>query len=483
MSLSSPWFAQEAVADSIDASRAWAKEADVPDPLRWIDACRRPDLVADSLARRYRRGWMLGQPRTLRYPKPGGGQRIMTRFDPVAEIAFRQEVWRVRAVERLLSDSVFSTRIELDRRSWRARPWRAARREYNGALRALRAGPYQGEVHLDVRDHYGTVTTDLLRIVLNSAGVPAAAVVELTDELGMLHDLPGSSRGLPVGPEGSSLLGTIALIPTDRVLRRHGHPFLRWTDDYVVLLPSEEVLDAVVEMVDTQLGKNGQKLNLDKVKWIERGHESAVLVSAIEDGGLLASDPLQALRLNAELRVTAGLTSALGLLRSRTNPGAIAVLKANPWVYETFPKQSARYLMAVRPHVAEWDWVLDAVTAETDARNAAAQLHLSTVLPQAEVPRSTGATLFDKACFLPRSEFAPLCDQLFAVAGRSSERSKTRRYRALEMADQLAELNAKRGLLAAFRDGSIDRHGRSGLRHLVRNDPDIEMTVDLVLAS
>ena len=478
-----PWFAEDAATDSISASRAWAKEADVPDPLRSVDAYRRPDLVAGALDRRYRRGWMLGQPRTFTYPKPSGGRRVMTVFDPIAEIAYRQMVGRVRAVDSLLSDGVFSTRLEVSGRSWRARPWRAARREYQHALQALRADDYEGEAHFDVEDHYGTVSTDLVRTVLNSDAAPAGAVDEVTGALDMLQDLPGSPQGLPVGPEGSSLLGTVALVPTDRALLRHHHTFLRWTDDYVVFLPSEDAFDAVVGLADEQLGRNGQKLNQTKVEWVELGNDGEVLASAFDGGGRLATDPLRALELNAELREPRGLTSALGLLRSRTDPRAIAVLEANPWMYHTFPKQVARYLLAVGSHVNEWDWVLGAILAETHAGNAAAQLHLASVLPRSVISRDVGASIFDMANNLRRSKFSPLANQLFAVAGRGRERSSVRRRRALEMADEMAELNAKRGLLTAFQDGGIDRRCRAGLLHLMRTDPDIEMTVDFVLSA
>ena len=407
----------------------------------------------------------------------------MTQLDPVAEIAFRQMVGRVLAVDRLLSDDVFSTRIEVYGQSWLARPWRTARRRYDDALRALRAGTYEGEAHLDVSNHYGTVTTELLRTVLNSGMAPAGAVADLTDALEMWQGRPGSPPGLPVGPEGSSLLGTIALIPTDRALLRHGYAFARWTDDYVVLLPSGEDFDALVEVAEEQLGRNGQQLNRNKVRWIERNEGGAVPASASEDNRMLAPDPVQALMLSAELRDPRGLTKALGLLRFSSDPSAIAVLEANPWVHETFPKQSAHYLRVVSPYVIDWDWVLDVVVADTDTNNAAAQLHLASVLPKDAVPRDTGADLFDKACRLRQSEFASLAYELFAVAGRSRERSRKRRGRALEMAQELAELNAKRALLAAFEDGSVDRHSQSGLRQLARNDPEIEMTADLVLAS
>lgn len=90
-----PWVVERAVSDSIRAARFWWSDADVPDALSWADVRRRPDLAAAAVERRFAKDWILGQPRLLDYPKPGGGLRSITSLDPLADVSYRQLVGRV----------------------------------------------------------------------------------------------------------------------------------------------------------------------------------------------------------------------------------------------------------------------------------------------------------------------------------------------------------------------------------------------------
>lgn len=468
---------------SLSAGRAFAKECDLPDPLNLADFSRRPDLLAAAARRRRENGWTCGRPHDLAYPKPAGGARSLTRLDPVADVIFRQLVGRLIGTDRLLSDGVHNTRIEMTAHGWRSVPWRSARPSYERDLESIRRAGDMGEIHMDVRNHYDTVTPTLIQRVLNSAGVPSGAVGDLVGWLEDLDSVPGVSSGLPTGPEGSAVLGTWALLPLDRMLAGHGYDLIRWSDDYVVPAAGPGEFDLVVEAASVCLGNNGQALNLDKCQYVGPGEAEVGGASGLESGARVVADPHVELEISAWLEKPRGVPGLLGLLRRHADARGIATLKSHPWLVERFPRQSAAYLRAVTAHVG-WDWVIDVVLAPTTLDNAAAQLHLLRVVPPSALTPDVATALFDGGSALERTTFAPVANQCFASAGRSSEPAAVRQRRALEAAVELSDLDAQRALLTAFdRAGGLSRSSRQGLAHLSRTSPELAAAADWALAA
>ncbi len=481
--LDSRTLSDVAVGDNIAAAGRWWAQADVPDPLNCADLRARPDLAASAMRSRAAGGWIWGTPRGFPYLKPSGGQRALVRLDPLADLFYRERVGRVVGpVERALPASVFNARSEAHRSSWRTKDWRRAHREFREARdKASRAG-YDGEARFDVRSHYATIGCRSLRQCLNSVGAGSGATDSLIESLDDLHAVPDVPQGLPVGPEGSAPLGTAALIPLDRRLRGRGLHALRWMDDVVVPLESADMFDDVMEVAHGQLHLLGQSLNIDKCEFVAYGADLDDVGSADGDGGMLSDDPLQALEMAAWLEEPRGVTMALGLLRSRSDPAGVALLKANEWMVDRFPKQVAAYLRAVMARDDSWDWVLDLIDRTTDDRNAGAQLHLARVLPHSAISPSIRASLFDRAHAIQRSRHAPLADHLFAASARARTHDPKHRRRALELAVEMAELDAARALLSTFAKGGVDRQARAGLHHIRRTRPELEMAVEWVLA-
>lgn len=347
---------------------------------------------------------------------------------------------------------------------------------------ARREGP-AGEARLDVKSHYLTIPTRTVELNLNSVGAPPGAVRDLMRVLVELWALPGTDGGLPIGPEASAPLGTLVLLPVDRLIGRLGFREYRWMDDTTVFLADEVHFDALLEVVEAQLQSNGQCLNADKCEFVPAGEAVDGSVSGVGGYRMLAEDPLEALEIHAFLGEPRGLTKALGLLRVRGDNAGVAVLRANRWIIERFPKQVGTYLTAVQKTVDSWDWVLDFLQEPTSRLNAAAQLHMARVPLRSAVPPSTAVSMFAKAQGLSRARFGPLANQLFVLAGRSGEREHVRRRRALELAEDLGELDARRSLLSAFAGGGVNRVGRAGLRFLEAHEPELAMTVDWALAA
>lgn len=464
---------------SLSAGRVFAKDCDLPDPLDLADYERRPDLLAAAAQRRHADGWLHGHPRVMDYPKPSGGLRRMTRLDPIADVIYRQLVGRVVAADGALFDGVHNTRVESVPGGWRSVPWRKARSRYEEDLKRKREAD-QGAVKLDVREHYDTVSPALVMLVLNSAGIPSGAVGEMAAWLRALDEIPGCGSGLPTGPEGSAVLGTLALLPLDRALARDGYDLVRWSDDYVVPVSGPEDLELVIALAQANLERNGQRLNLGKCVYLGPG-EGPGAVSQIDIGEHLV-DPGSELEVLAWMEEPQGVTQTLGLLRRDGDSRGVGTLKAHRWILERFPRQSAAYLRSVSEDV-EWEWVLDAVLSPTTPENAAAQLHLQRAVPRQVWGPEEAKRLFAMGWELDRRKFSPLANQCFATAGRSGERASVRQRRALEAAVELSDLDAQRGLLRAFeRSGGVSRSSRIGLTHLRRTSPELAAATDWAAA-
>jgi hypothetical protein len=93
-------------------------------------------------------------------------------------------------------------------------------------------------LHLDVRDCFASIRSDVVLGSLVDAGADRAAADAVQGVLVRFES--DGVRGLPVGPEPSAVLANIVLAVGDRALRALGVPFVRWCDDVLVCLGSAD---------------------------------------------------------------------------------------------------------------------------------------------------------------------------------------------------------------------------------------------------
>jgi hypothetical protein len=483
------WRTPQAITAAVRASHTWWKNADVPDVLNRIDARKRPHLIAYSMDQRIRREMLFGIPHLLQFPKPSGGLRTMTVLDPIDELLLRQQVGRLIAeIESALGPEVHSSRsIRLSGGEWAVEDWRRAGDRHRASIQTERESErWHGMGKLDVRSHYPTISLDTLRLVLCSAGCSPNAVEDLLATLRVLQ-LRSRSTGLPIGPEASAPLGTIALAPLDRMLRSQGVVFLRWVDDVLMFVDAQEVYETLKELADTHLHVVDQELNLPKCTYETFGSDDLAGFENAYGGlqigtGIWFDDPAAALADLGEARRVDGATRALGQLRSREDPAGVDVLLAHPWLIFKLPTPTGAYLRRVRKDIQNWDAIASLVMEDVEDETAAGQLRLVRLLERKQIGASLGREFFDRGRALDRTRFAPVANEFLAAAGRSQESSTTRQRRAADTAVEFADLNAKRALLGACLREMPDRSLRSTLEHLGRLEPDLAALLDLVAA-
>ena len=478
------WLTPENIAASLKAAKPWSRDADVPDPLDFTDFKRRPDLLAQAIEKRLVDSSLWGTTRRMPAPKPQGETRRLTCVDPIAEIGFRQIGGRLaHHVERSLPAAVFSTRIETVGDTWQAQPWQQARRRFDNAVRSGQSeGTYEGKGALDVASHYPTVQHDHLQEILNSVGAPAGAVQDL---IGVLASLPTSAAGIPIGPEASAILGTVALLPLDRLLARGSAKVFRWMDDFVVLISGEAEYLELKGRAEQQLKLGGQNLNAGKCTYEPLGTVSFedLLLSGDTGDGSFARDPANELRVYADYQEPGRVRALLGQLRRNGDARGIEIIRTHPWILDRFPKQTTSYLHRVANAIGDWAWIVESLLRETDDSDALTQLHLARILPSDQLGPSVARQLFDKALTTPPRDYAPLANELFVAVGRSSESVHIRRNRAMDYAMEQANLDVLRALLSTFRDGNPSVAHKHGIASVTRRVPELAALGDAILAA
>lgn len=478
----------EFVSDQIRALEIWDREANLPDVLQRADHRAFPGLVARVISNREtdRRGPepMLNLP----YPKDDGTHRITCLLDPYDDLRFALLASRVarRAEAALPTPSVvLSTRFVPYGRAYGAEDWRAAKVRQRLNIHQ-RLGSCVGG--LDVSNYFASIRMDTIRRILNSCLVPQAQVEAVVALLEGFAAWPTSPSGLPAGPMGSALFGTLALLPIDRLLSKLGVVYERWVDDFMLEASSEWEFREVRDAVAQGLACNGQMLN-SKKEWFKEPTADFDQSLGEPDRLDAAVDPMAHLAVDAltdaiNSRDSRRCRFILGRLRARRDTRGCLLVVSSDVLWTIAPRQAGNYLVACRDalepeHLEELG---ERCSKDPTVETAAGIAHGARVLGKRRVPGQMGAKLYDAAERISTGPHRATAPFLYYGASISSEKPKVRQERSIDTASAVHDLPSVRALIAGLRYDTRPKVVDSGLRALAKCREELLPTVAWVEA-
>ncbi|MDE0067220.1 MAG: RNA-directed DNA polymerase [Acidimicrobiaceae bacterium] len=479
-------LSDEDVEASLKSAKPWYRDMDLPDPLGREDCFYRPDLLAEAARQRVKEGRIWGCPSTIDYPKINGGSRRIVAFDPPTEAIYRSQAGGVRSADRSLSRNVLHARVhEIDSRHWQVKSWRQEQER----LRIMQSEWRRHRMTvglLDIKDHYGSIRLDALENVLHSCGLPHLPVERLIASLRSLCDFPGIPKGLPVGCEPSAILGTVALLPLDRVITRESGIFVRWMDD--VRLPGISRLryDHLIGAVTESLSRVGQSLNLEKSIWPEEGMEDQVPSLLVARGVMFCDEAVDILEMASASGEYARVNQALGVLGNRGDIRGLEIIGQHLELFYRSPAPVGRYLKQVQSCLDAWEPLLDLMHLADRVHHPIVLVHLAQSLPHALLSAAERQQIFDLAVSALEEGEVVLSPFLFTLCTRGARNQVAiqLRKRAFDLVHEVDDFNIGRSLLMGLRSGgSLPKTIRKQLAELGQSRPDLECTTEWVLAA
>lgn len=275
-------------------------------------------------------------------------------------VVMRAAAGRIAATtDRLLPGCVHSARLSKRPPAWSfCKPAKSHKRFRKKAL-ALIEGGHEAMCRTDVENYYGSIDLTVAAHWLREWGCNQ----ESTDFLLRLIEqwqLWANLRGIPVGPEGSAVVGNALLLPLDQRMSSLRAQHLRWMDDILIFATTPVETRLLVNPADEEIGKLRLKRSIEKTAFFDTGQESK---AAIEDDllasgfawfdidekiaverfydvfDLLASDPSDA--------DPKRFRAALKTLMHRKDPYAAGRVAADEVLANTDPKTTGEYLAEV----------------------------------------------------------------------------------------------------------------------------------------
>jgi hypothetical protein len=337
----------------------------------------------------------------------------------------------------------------------------------------------------DVTEYYRSVDIELLPDRMPGAPRGAADALLL-----MLRALPecGGVSGLPIGFEGSALLGNVFLLPADVVLGKARVGLVRWTDDtWLFLRDDGHWAIAKAEYVGL-LGDIGLKLNESKASFHERSWAPMVIsnstvdsiVSAAPRGRVDAREAHDRLleELNSDEPEQAVISFTLSCLRSSPIAAAVGAVVNHPELWVLAPKTTGDLLLAIArdpilKRRIDVDWLVSIAQNPSGPPSAqAGRVHALRVCSHLHLNRDQGAKAF--ALATSGDENHAVVRSFGAVAWGSSDHWKP--GRAAEAALEAGHLTLRRSFVAGFaqRPGQLkDKY----TRRLSREEPELGPTL------
>ncbi len=473
------------------ASSVWyQREHPLPDPIGLHDyKGADPKEIARLMARRASDDRLPRARTSLRWPKSfdATAYRMLSSVDTIDELAYRILIAPAAVGAARLSRSVVAHRIEHVDGVWRSAGVRSGWRERKTELEAT----FEADASLwlaitDVKSYYPSLKVETIVNALNSLRVSSAGVDAAIQVLWNFDALPGATRGVPIGPEASAVLGTIGLVSVDRRLATG--KFVRLVDDVWCVAASEPEAIATVEMIREQLALHALADNPEKLKILDA--EAALAELSDPDIDYVAGHGRDVSVTEALMLIDSGysekklsrLRFGFGVLQKRRSPAGIGRIIAHMDLADADPHMVGRYVRWGVPlsSEADRDVFVQHVCTDTTEHGVGGRIRLAHALAGTTLSHTHSETLMEKALVMSSRKMQPLRVHALVAACRGENPHK-RINKAVELAEVVDHLDLRRAV-AAMTEKQDRTRRRASLTYLCRLDPELRPFVAPTLA-
>ena len=185
----------------------------------------------------------------------------------------------VQTAVRMVVEPIFER--EFAEHSYGFRPGRGCKDALRRVDELLQSG-LTHVVDVDIKGYFDSIPHDRLMALVGEriADGRVLALIEsflkqrIMDPLGWI-DPEEHDEGTPQGGVISPLLANIYLNPLDHLMSKLGHEMVRYADDMVILCPSAEAADTVLQTLREWSTQAGLSLHPEKTKIVDMGQPGA----------------------------------------------------------------------------------------------------------------------------------------------------------------------------------------------------------------
>jgi len=476
----------------IRASLKYERDHVIPDPIGLRDI--RESLTADvaeAIARRADDGRLPLRRTAVRWPKSfdPAAFRVVTHLDRLDQLAYRMQVGRcATTVEAKLARTVVAHRFTFSGGAWASKGvlagWRARK---DDLLPRFEADPSLWLATMDVRLYYPSLNNDTIAGALNSFGVSGGVVDDLVGFLVELQALPGKVTGVPIGPEASSVLGTVGLASVDRIAGGTDH--LRLADDLWHVASSEAAAVAWTEMIRAQLGVVGLRDNPAKFQTLT-GDDAIAEITDIDLDYVTAAGPASAsaglamLRSGIDDQILGRIRFGLGTIARHGSRLGAPMLLSNLGLLDVEPHAVAAHFRYAMPWLStgERGMLVDHVLHAPGDHAIAGRLRTANALASTRVSSSQADDLMAGALLITERKHQPLRHHMILAACRGAAPDR-RIGAATDLAEATDDLDLRRTVAELNRKVSSRRRAKLAVTHLARLDQDLALLTRPLLAT
>ena len=200
-------------------------------------------------------------------PKKGYTLRPGSNMIPEDRIVYQAVVDFISSkVEEPPTDCVFSYRLNKNRRdNTMFKFWRPLWLEMKRKMREVYADGYQCLLRTDIAAYFEHIDHSILRTNILNGQVREKQILDLLDKLlrkWVVSDV--KHIGIPQGCDASSYIGNLYLINLDKIMKREGFKYFRYSDEIYVLTKDEREARRAIKVITRELRR--LHLNLQEAK-------------------------------------------------------------------------------------------------------------------------------------------------------------------------------------------------------------------------